>query len=175
MGWSKAQIWQDGTYITANTFQPGTLGSLEYDHDIPDDEFFATEFGGTIEPPPPTGDTMELATLNQGLNIRNGVGTVGTTVLFTAKSGDQIVGHHETGHTWYVIDWMIIDGVQYDPPVQAYCSSWEGYYSSQIPYVPPTTTPSIFITHEFNDTLSIDGVVYEGNFTVENVEYKPKA
>lgn len=43
------------------------------------------------------------------------------------------------------------------------------------PSVPPVpSTPSVFISHEFNDTLTIDGKVYTATFSVPNVEYKPK-
>ena len=80
---------------------------------------------------------MYEATLNQGLNIRNGVGTSGTNVLLTAQAGDKIIAARVPEHSWFVIDHCIIGGQRWDPPVQAYCSSWEGYYSSIVEYVPP--------------------------------------
>ena len=35
--------------------------------------------------------------------------------------------------------------------------------------------PSIFITHSFSDTVSLNGQEYTADFSVQNVEYKPKA
>lgn len=38
---------------------------------------------------------------------------------------------------------------------------------------PPPTTQSIFVSHTFNDTMTVNGVTYTATFTVPNVEYKP--
>lgn len=38
---------------------------------------------------------------------------------------------------------------------------------------PVPTEPSVFISHTFNDTLTLNGVTYTATFTVPNVEYKP--
>lgn len=39
---------------------------------------------------------------------------------------------------------------------------------------PGTQKPSIFISHSFSDTLTVDGVIYDATFSVNNVEYKPR-
>jgi GH25 family lysozyme M1 (1,4-beta-N-acetylmuramidase) len=101
------------------------------------EQFAARYIVGEIFPPE-DGETMKIGTLNQALNYRNGFGTIGTTILGTLKAGDKVIGTIDPVKQWFVIDSLVINGVQGKPDVQAYCSAWTGYYSTIAEYVPPT-------------------------------------
>jgi GH25 family lysozyme M1 (1,4-beta-N-acetylmuramidase) len=74
-GWSNAQIWQKGTPVIGK--EVGTQ-SLEVDYNVMDNEFYKSEYGEVIEPPPPpTGGNMNEileGTLLRDLNSRGGPG-----------------------------------------------------------------------------------------------------
>lgn len=130
-------FWQFSSTLDGHLLDPNGNAELDGNYYNGTYEQFLDEYGGDPIPHPPGDDMLYEATLNQGLNIRNGVGTSGTSVLLTAQAGDKIIASRSTSHSWFVIDHCIISGEKWVPPVQAYCSSWEGYYSSIVEYVPP--------------------------------------
>lgn len=182
-GWTEAQLWQDKVGIVAEDFPPNTFQSKEYDHDIAERKFFDTEFG-TGTPPPTTGDEMfYLQVYNNDLSYRDRMDYETSQVLGYLKPGDIVKGVLHTGVDDAITQWVefteiykAADDYNTVVVVHAYCSGYTKYMQETTDPNPPPAVPSIFITHEFSDVITLeDGSQYEANFTVENVEYTPKA
>lgn len=66
------------------------------------------------------------------------------------------------------------DGRELLPPAdKSWWCNGSGLYVTLISAPPLPVEPSVFITHEFNDVLTIGGKQYKAIFTISNVEYKP--
>jgi hypothetical protein len=159
--WANWTHWQYGTPVVS-WGQP--TAELDMNRHNGTRDQFASRYMGVILPPPPweEGTTMKIATLNQSLNYRNGFGTLGTTVLGTLKAGDKVIGTIDPVKQWFVIDSLIINGVQGKPDIQAYCSAWSGYYSNIAEYVPPApppaeTLPNVVVTVSIPGYQTLDG------------------
>lgn len=96
--------------------------------------------------------TSQIASLNMS-DTAKADAIAGELIHVTSKNGNPLSGYVFLSKVNYTADAVT------PPP----------------PPPPDPTTPSVFITHDFSDTLTIDGKVYTANFTVPNVEYKPQA
>ena len=174
-GWGRADIWQNGIGITADKFEAGTLGSKEYDHDISDDTFYVSEFGGT--PPPTNGGSMNgtaKEALGKTSTIRTSPGVVaGNSTNFTVGPGQTIEfvelvqGTNNAADKWFKLP---------DGNYVQYIYAGKTYYNiltmpSTTPPPPPITSDkvaSIFKSEEIVVTYA-DGT--KDTFRINNVEF----
>lgn len=160
--------------VDLNNFVPGGV-----------DEFKKTfSLNTTTPPPPPNGGTMNgTAKENGGRtgNIRttpSRYGTVtGQVTAYATIEFVKVVPSIDNGA--YAADqWFQLPDGRY----LNYIISGQKYFTiltEPTTEPPPTTEPSIFMTHTFTDDLIVtqpDGTIkaYGATFTIPNVEYKPK-
>lgn len=149
-GWTKADIWQDGVGFTAEDFEPGTLESKEYDHDIIDTEFYKSEFGGEV---PPDGGNMAVYVVGKttaadsagGLRVRQVPG--GTIVGFLPYLSG-VEGWLENG--WINI---LFNGAD------AYISADWVNYQVVDPPTPPTEPTKTTVTVDVDDAGNVSVMV----------------
>lgn len=106
-------------------------------------------------------------------NIRSGAGVsfadIGDLLLNDEIEADR--KQNVSGVDWWHITKITRGGAQVTlPGIDCWC--WGTNIEE---HAAPSPSPqSIFITHEFSETLTLNGVTYSATYTVPNVEYKPK-
>jgi hypothetical protein len=183
--WTDWTHWQWGTPSVS-------MGQPTVEIDMNKSNLSASEFeikylGGTTTPPP-TGDTMK-GTMKSGytVNVRE---RSTNTVLTTLRVGDTVYGSvTKEGTREYIYFEKVYRASGTIEPF-ANCKAVTGdgmspqnYYMTLTaeaePVPPPPAVPSMFITHNFTDTLIVtdgDGktTTYTAIWTAPNVEYKPQ-
>ncbi len=165
--WTNLTLWQYGTPAVGAEYGAQTV-ELDMNTFNGSSADFYARYAQSEQPP--TGGTMTQYQVigTQGLNLRSGPSTT-STVLKLAPTGSMLWGVKDATTGWIV-------GTKYQEPGKAevmlnfYCSSLATLVSE---YVPPAAA-SVFVSHTFNDTLTINGVTYTATFSVPNVEYKPQ-
>lgn len=173
--WTEWNLWQWGTPVI-NVGQPTAeidMNKSRYSRS----EFETYYLGGATTPP--TGGSMDKYTVvgPYGLNLRPAPSRNNTPILLSA-TGTLI---------WGVLDASgYVKGSYYQQPGEQYATRLDFYCAGDSYYVrkettysdpplPPVDIASVFVTHAFHDTLTINGATYEADFSIDNVEYKPKS
>lgn len=168
--WASLWLWQWGTPLVGAQYGVETANiDMNWFNGTQDSFYY---YYGQPLPQPPTGGTMTQYQVigTQGLNLRAGPAT-SFGVLRLVPTGSMIWGIKDATTGW-------IAGTKYqepngvETPLAFFCSSLGTLVKEYTP-PPPPAKPSVFVTHTFNDTLTVNGVTYTATFTVPNVEYKP--
>jgi GH25 family lysozyme M1 (1,4-beta-N-acetylmuramidase) len=162
-GWSEWLYWQFTSSGDAAVYAPNDVNKKELDLNY--------RFRTVSEPP--TGETMYYLA-NGAITIRTGAGTSNAQVTsgeLYVLAGDILeVVESLNGFVRFVK--LYRNNVSMALAPVTWCGS---SYLSVTAYIPPVTTPSIFVTHDFSDVMIVDGKRYTANFSVDNVEYTPEA
>lgn len=171
--WGKPWLWQ----YTDRGLPDGTSGDGT-DCNWIDPEFFALIGASTMA----QYKVKTNITLRVRLAAPAADGTLGADAGKVMVAGDVFYSdqtNSASGVPWLRITQIVkaADGKALTPPAG---SSWwcngSAMYVELISAPPPAPVePSIFITHEFSDVVTVNGKKYAANFAVNNVEYKPQA
>jgi len=167
--WQDLWLWQFGTPAAGYVHGAETL-NIDMNWFNGTSDAFYYYYGQTIPQPPATGEPMKYQVIGtQGLNLRNAPNTTTAQVLRLVPTNSFVWGTKDPVTGWIV-------GTKYQEPNGAetalafYCSSLSTLVK-EVPDTPPAQ--SVFVSHTFNDTMTVNGVTYTATFTVPNVEYKP--
>jgi len=167
--WQDLWLWQFGTPAAGYVHGAETL-NIDMNWFNGTSDAFYYYYGQTIPQPPATGAPMKYQVIGtQGLNLRNAPNTTTAQVLRLVPTNSFVWGTKDPVTGWIV-------GTKYQEPGGAetalafYCSSLSTLVK-EVPDTPPAQ--SVFVSHTFNDTMTVNGVTYTATFTVPNVEYKP--
>ena len=168
--WNMIWLWQYGTpAVGAQHGAATSVIDMNWFNGTADSFYY---YYGQALPQPPEGGTMTqyIVTGAQGLNLRN-LPTTSSNVLRLIPTNSFVWGVKDPLTGW-------ITGTKYQEPgkpevaMNFYCSGT--LVKEYVPPAPPPTQPSVFVSHTFQDTLTVNGVTYTATFTVPNVEYKPQ-
>jgi len=172
--WQNLWLWQFGTPAAGYVHGTETL-NIDMNWFNGTSDAFYYYYGQTI--PQPEGDTEMDYRIKALTNIRTSAPGGEYRDIGDLLVGDVITGVKTIINTypWIKFTKWTRNGQALPLPISLTGEYWAYGVNTEeiVTPPPPPTTQSIFVSHTFNDTMTVNGVTYTATFTVPNVEYKP--
>jgi GH25 family lysozyme M1 (1,4-beta-N-acetylmuramidase) len=175
--WRDLWLWQYGTPPVGTDYGTETV-ELDMNQFNGSEDVFYYFYGQGV----PEGGSVDkymttTPALSTQLNIRSSgenLGTANDLGDFNIQPGDVIHVVEVNAANFARFDALYRNGAAVAMPASPSGQYWAliTNWLMDTPFTPPTMA-SVFISHSFNDTLTLNGVTYTATFTVPNVEYKP--